>query len=196
MYLRSMTAQNVQNIRLSKSNISEDPYVKWELKLTTLCYCNSGILDEILRRSVTSNLYIVLTSHVFFFLQKPTIIHSHDDVIKWKHCPRYWPFVRGIHRSPVNSLHKGQWRGALMFSFICAWINGWVNNREVSNLRRHRTRYDVTVVALLDTHVLFHIIRFTSFESAPVFHDTRRKYPFRTLGFHNTGDIGSSSIIL
>ena len=28
---------------------------------------------------------------------------SHDDVIKWKHFPRYWPFVRGIHRSPVNS---------------------------------------------------------------------------------------------
>ena len=30
----------------------------------------------------------------------------HDDVIKWKHFPRYWPFVQGIHRSPVNSLHK------------------------------------------------------------------------------------------
>ena len=25
-----------------------------------------------------------------------------DDVIKWKHFPRYWPFVRGIHRSPVR----------------------------------------------------------------------------------------------
>ena len=49
----------------------------------------------------------------------------HDDVIKWKHFPRYWPFVRGIHRSPVNSQHKGQWRGALMFSLIWAWINGW-----------------------------------------------------------------------
>ena len=45
---------------------------------------------------------------------------THDDVIKWKHFPRYWPFVRGIHRSPVNSPHKGQWRGALMFS---SW--GW-----------------------------------------------------------------------
>ena len=22
----------------------------------------------------------------------------HDDVIKWKHFPRYWPFVRGIHQ--------------------------------------------------------------------------------------------------
>ena len=47
---------------------------------------------------------------------------EHDGVIKWKHFPRYWPFVRGIHRSPVSSPHKGQWRGALIFSLICAWI--------------------------------------------------------------------------
>ena len=31
----------------------------------------------------------------------------HDDVMKWKHFPRYWSFVRGIHRSPVNPPHKG-----------------------------------------------------------------------------------------
>ena len=70
----------------------------------------------------------------------------HDDVIKWKHFPRYWPFGRGIHRSPVNSSHKGQWRGALMFSLICVWINGWVNNREAGDLRRHRAHYDVIVM--------------------------------------------------
>ena len=44
----------------------------------------------------------------------------YEDAIKWKHFPHYWPFVRGFHRSPVNSPHKGQRRGALMFSFICA----------------------------------------------------------------------------
>ena len=71
---------------------------------------------------------------------------SHDDVIKWKHFPRYWPFVREIHRSSVNFPHKGQWRGALMFSLICAWINGWVNNRDAGHLRRHRAHYDVTVM--------------------------------------------------
>ena len=70
----------------------------------------------------------------------------HDDVIKWKHSPRHWPFVRGIHRFPVNSLNKGQWRGALMFSLICVWINGWLNNREAGDLRRYRTHYDVTVM--------------------------------------------------
>ena len=41
---------------------------------------------------------------------------KHDDVIQWKHFPCYWPFVRGIHRSPVNSSDKRQWRGALMVS--------------------------------------------------------------------------------
>ena len=54
----------------------------------------------------------------------------HDDVIKWKHFLRYWPVVLGIHRSAVSSPHKGQWRGALIFSLICAWINDSVNNRE------------------------------------------------------------------
>ena len=48
--------------------------------------------------------------------------------------------------SPVNSPHKSQWRGALMFSKICAWINGWVNNGKTGDLRRHRAHYDVTVM--------------------------------------------------
>ena len=73
---------------------------------------------------------------------------SHDDVIKWKYFPCYWPFVRGIDRSPVNSPHKGQWHRALIFSLICAWINSWVNNRDAGDLRRHRAHYDVNVMKL------------------------------------------------
>ena len=71
---------------------------------------------------------------------------QYHDVIKWNYFMRYWSFVRGNHRSPVNSHHKGQWRGALMFSLICAWINAWVNNREAGDLIRHRAHYDVTVM--------------------------------------------------
>ena len=71
--------------------------------------------------------------------------------MKWKHFPRYWPFVRGIHRCPVNSPHNGQWRGALTLSLICARINGWVNNGEAGDLRRHRVHYDVIVMI---THIL------------------------------------------
>ena len=55
-------------------------------------------------------------------------------------------FCARIHRPPVNSPHKGQWRGALMFSLICAWINGWVNNRKTGDLRRNRAHYDVIVM--------------------------------------------------
>ena len=69
-----------------------------------------------------------------------------DGVIKWKLFPPYWPFVQGIHRSPVNSPHKSQWRGALIFSLICALINGWVNTREADDWRRHRAHYDVIVM--------------------------------------------------
>ena len=58
----------------------------------------------------------------------------------------------GIYRSPVNSPHKGQWHGALMFSLICAWINVWVNNRSAGDLRRHRTHYDVIVMVMLWSH--------------------------------------------
>ena len=101
-------------------------------------------------KSTHWTLFIGLTfSAVLFVCQKGSnhsILLEHDDVIKWKHFPRYWPFVRGIHRSPVNSPHKGQWRGALMFSLICVWMTGWVNNHEAGDLRRHRAHYDVIVM--------------------------------------------------
>ena len=71
----------------------------------------------------------------------------HDNVVKWKHFPCYWPFVRGIHQSQVNSPHKDQWHGALMFSLIWAWMNGWVY-REAGDLRRHRAHDDVTVMSV------------------------------------------------
>ena len=76
----------------------------------------------------------ITLSKLLPFLQGANGAHSlHDDVIKWKHVPRYWHCVREIRWSPVNSPHKGQWCRALMFSLICAWINGWVNNREAGD---------------------------------------------------------------
>ena len=70
----------------------------------------------------------------------------YDDVIKRKFFWRNWPFVRKIHRSRVNSPHEGQWRGALVFSLICVWINAKVNNREAGDLRHHRAHNDVIVI--------------------------------------------------
>ena len=86
---------------------------------------------------------VTFKRHLYYWLFCGWI---HDDVIKWKYFPCYWPFVREIHRSPVNSQHKGQWRGALMFSLICTWINGWVNNHEAGELRRYSAHYDVIVM--------------------------------------------------
>ena len=61
------------------------------------------------------------------------VVAGHDDIVKWKHFLRYWSFVRGIPRSSVNSPHKGQWHGAMMFSLICIWINIWINNCEAGD---------------------------------------------------------------
>ena len=77
---------------------------------------------------------------------EPSLIH--DDVIKWKHFPRYrLALCEG--NPPVNGgfPSHGQRRGALMFSLICSWINGCWNNRKVSGLRRYRGNYDVSVMS-------------------------------------------------
>ena len=58
--------------------------------------------------------------------------------------------MQGTHQSPVNSPHKGQWRKALMFSLICTWTNGWVNNRDAGDLRCYQPHYDVTVMRYWD----------------------------------------------
>ena len=85
------------------------------------------------------------------FLLRPFVMLADKQEPLWRHQMKTFsaslPFVRGIHWSPVNSPHKGQWRGAFMSFFICALTNSWVNNREAGDLRRHRTHYDVTVMA-------------------------------------------------
>ena len=101
--------------------------------------------------------YVRLTKDEQYVALMLSVLLAHDDVIKWKHFPRNWPFVREIHRSPVNFPHKGQWRGALMFSLIYARINDWVNNREAGDLRRQHGHYDVIVMLkrLLKNHMSY-----------------------------------------
>ena len=72
---------------------------------------------------------------------------SHGDVSwLWLHqmetFPRYWPFVRGIHRSPVNVTRS------LDFSLLSVWTNDWVNKWDAGDLRCHRAHYDVTVISV------------------------------------------------
>ena len=77
------------------------------------------------------------------------VFPCHDDGIKWKHfhvTGHLWGEFTGHRWIPAQR----PWRGALMFSWICAWINGWVNNGEADDSRRHRAHYDVTVMDSID----------------------------------------------
>ena len=89
--------------------------------------------------------YAIITV-IYWYVMKTCARHKYWQIMMtWSNGNifRVTDILCGIHRSPVNSYHKGQWRSALMFSFICAWINGWVHNREFGELRRHRAHYDV-----------------------------------------------------
>ena len=118
--------------------------------LTNVKYCITHLICHFASSDLAHSKLCV--SYVMLCVMPQTILF-HDDVIKWKHFPRYWPFVRGVHRSPVNSPHKGQWRDAFMFSLIYARLNGWVNTGEAGDLRRYRAHDDVTVM-----HISCHLI--------------------------------------
>ena len=106
-------------MEIHKYTWKQTPYQKMTLIIEKFCVSKMSVLKR--------RVFMMTSSNGIFF-------------------QRYWPFVRGIHRSPVNSPHKNQWRGALMFSLICAWIHGWVNDGEAGDLRCHRAHYDVTVM--------------------------------------------------
>ena len=133
----------LQNFPLSHLILWQHLYTNFTLNMRLMCLWNSSwvyvFLEQIFRLILRIHLSVSVCLLALFF-------EPHDYVIKWKHFPRYWPFVRGIHRSPVNSLHKGQWRGALMFSLICVSINGWENNRDAGDLGSYRAHYDVIVM--------------------------------------------------
>ena len=79
------------------------PVVGWALN-----YYSDLTLSQEFRPMVRSHWLTFLRQRpVAVVIQGPTLLLNHDDVIKWKRFPRYWLFVRGIHRSPVNSSHKG-----------------------------------------------------------------------------------------
>ena len=149
-------------------------WIYWKIILTQLCRCNCILIyafpkriyvifsqnkSPLLMKALNSVTFSSLVNSLFhapcLLYRRDQVVHSKADirpltwdVIKWRHFPCYWPFVRGIHRSPLNSPQKGQRRGDLMFYLICAWINGWVNNREAVDLRHHRAHYEVVAMEL------------------------------------------------
>ena len=120
----------------SPSSWSKDKWVNQVMNDTLYLVC---IPKSMSGHSLIS--VVAKTGNFLWFIQ-----YFNDDIIKWTHFPHYWPFVRRIHQSLVDSPQKGQWRGALMCSLICAWPNGWANKQDAGDLRCHRIHYDVTVM--------------------------------------------------
>ena len=131
-----------------------DPGQNWKINIHN-SYERSLVYTYIIkwRRRVWSTLLQVMACPLFrplginFIGWVCNLLYTYHLVIKWKHFPCYRPFVREIHRPPVNFPHKGQWCGALMFSLICPWTNGWVNSRDTGDLRRHRAHYGFIVMS-------------------------------------------------
>ena len=71
----------------------------------------------------------------------------HDDAIKWKYFPCYWPPVNPPITGALTKANAVT--GIFLFSLNCASTNGWANNRDTGDLARHRAYYDVTVMTLV-----------------------------------------------
>ena len=72
---------------------------------------------------------------VFYISPGYFIEHTCIMVSTWNHFPRYWTFVRGIHRSSVNPPLKGLVKRAVMFVLMSNWTNGRTNRSEAGKLR-------------------------------------------------------------
>ena len=97
--------------------------IKWFL---SHLYLNEELPTTLLFTNIFFDGLAKLCTHGYIYDELDII--SHDDVIKWKHFPHYWPFVWGIHRSTVNSPHKGQWCEALMHALnkrLSKQLGGW-----------------------------------------------------------------------
>ena len=70
-----------------------------------------------------------MSNHTRSAANRSVCITVHNDVIKWKYFPRYWHFVWAIHRSPVNSPHKGQWHGASILFLFDLRLNKWFSKQ-------------------------------------------------------------------
>ena len=74
----------------------------------------------------------------------------------WRHQIETFSALLAIcaGNSPVDGEFpaQGQWSGASMIFLICSWMDSWVNNVELGNLRRHRAHYDIRVMIPVQIH--------------------------------------------
>ena len=101
---------------------------------------------------VTGGSRIMLSKYTLSVLIKGLSALTHEIKCRtwWRHQMETFSAFLALRAG--SSLVTGefpssaQWRRALMFSLICAWISDWVNNRNTGDLRRHQAHYDDTVM--------------------------------------------------
>ena len=100
----------------------------------------------------------------------------HDDVINWKHFPRYWPFARRFRWIPFTKASDVE-----LWCFLWSASEQTEQNWDAGDLRRHSTHYDVTVMYnLFFSHALY------IFAPCIVYHATlNRIYLILTLHYDN-----------
>ena len=111
----------------------------------------NNTIDYILgSEGVLVNCFVYIIRIIWRYRPKRSDSVLHCACTIWRHQMETFSALLAICAGNflVNSPHKGQWRGTLMFSLICARINCWVNNREAGDFRRHRAHYDVIVMTL------------------------------------------------
>ena len=99
----------------------------------------------------------------------------HDMIMTWQWFPHYWPYVRGIHGSLLDSADKGPVTVTLIFPLLLAWISCWTNRRVVSAFRWH----DAHVISPWCTIWLVQLIAQTS-------NNGQNKYQEPNFFFHIT----------
>ena len=113
---------------------------KFDLQPTQLIIISPMLLFSICWGFVVSNFITNAQATVLCNRFENNTFNIHDDVIKQKHFPRYWPFVWGMHRwFPTTKASDAE-----LWCFLCAWTNGRAIGTPV--MRRHRAHYDVTVI--------------------------------------------------
>ena len=104
------------------------------------------------RHSVPCVFRFIQDTHIsILFLQRVNANHNwyhfialNDDVIKWKHFPRYWPLGGESTGQRLSPLTKAS--GAGLWCFLWSPPNGWGSNWNGGDLRRHRSHDDVRLM--------------------------------------------------
>ena len=146
---RILPCRGVKEIILEINAITSATFLEFYHSLTTTTLQRTRFVDHVDSDS--------FHKPFMSFITNDNPVHWHweeskrlNELTWWRHQTETFSALlalcAGIHRSPVNSLHKVQWRGALMFSLIGAWISSWVNNCEAGDLRRQHAHYDVIVM--------------------------------------------------